>query len=225
MKWRLLAVALAAVAAAGAEDEPPLLEGAAREAFLDEVERGMAGVRTVAAAFEQEKTLALLEEPFRTSGVLLFQRPDRLRWEIQVPFRSLLIVAGDEAAKYEFIDGERRRLALGRGAGAVAAVMERIRGWFQGRFDRDGEQYELRARRAPEPTIVLVPKDPALRENLRAIEVRLTARLDAIERVVLEERGGDRTVMTFRLLAQDVPLDPALFSLADPAELDVEALR
>ena len=72
-----------------APQEPVYLAAEARNAMLAEVEEGMAKVRGVAATFEQDKQLSLFDENVHTEGLILFQNPDLLRWEINKPFSIL----------------------------------------------------------------------------------------------------------------------------------------
>lgn len=208
------------------------LEGPERERFLNELEQRMSARKTVAAEFEQEKVLALFDDPLQSRGVILFEAPapgsphgGKLRWEIQAPFQSILIVADDDVAKFEFgADGQRRALELGRAKDPLLVVMSQIRAWFLGRFDRRESSYRLRVAREPEPLIVLEPADAGLKRNLKAIEVSLSSALDAVSRVVVVERSGDRTTMSFREKRRDGPLAAGYFDLKAPLALDLAAL-
>jgi len=226
MKLSLALLALLAlVPGAPHQDEAPrFLEGSERERFLDELEARMAARTTVVAEFEQEKVLALFEDPLVTHGAILFAAPDRLRWETRSPFRSILVVAGDDVAKFEFVREEQRKLELGRSKDPLLAVMGQIRGWFLGRFDRRQKTYRMRVAREPRPLIVLEPAEGGLRKSLGAVEVYLTAELDAVQRVVVRETSGDHTTMTFSEKRRDVAIPAAYFDLAEPAALDLEAL-
>jgi outer membrane lipoprotein-sorting protein len=206
------------------EKAPRFLEGAERERFLDELEARMAARKTVAAEFEQEKMLSLFDDKLESRGAILFQAPDKLRWEIQAPFQSILVVAGEDVAKFEFVRGEKRALQLGRGKDPLLLVMSQIRGWFLGKFDRSEKTYRLRVAREPAPLIVLEPAEEGLRKNLSAIEVTLADTLDAVSRVVVREKGGDKTTMVFHEKKRDVLIPGPYFDLKDPRPLVLEAL-
>src|SRR5215831_11367452 len=59
--------------------------------FLEELERKMTSVRSVFLEFTQERQLKLFTEPLRTEGVMLIEKPDRVRWETTKPFGSILL--------------------------------------------------------------------------------------------------------------------------------------
>lgn len=204
-------------------DPTVFLEGKDRVAFLAKVESRMSKVKSFVATFEQETNLAIFKDPVRTTGFLLFESPDRVRWEIDEPFRSILVVSGTAVAKFEFVDGKRRPLKLGRGADALLAVMSRLRLWFQGRFDASDGEFDLDVADRPSPLVRLRPKSKDSRAGIAAIELRLTAELDAVATVTLRERSGDTTTMSYRTAARDVVFGEGVFSTVDPKGVDVKS--
>jgi len=222
---RLALLLALAAPLAGEPDERVILRGKEREAFLDRLEGRMQKVQSFVAEFDQEKELVFFKDVVKSSGVLLFQRPDQMRWEILRKYHSILIVSGREVAKFEFVGGKRRALRLGRSKDAILIAMERIRSWFKGEFDRKGKTYAADVSEKPTPLIVLRPRDKALRRNLEAIEFAPTKDLSAIRKVTIRERDGNRTVMTFHTRTLDVKIPAELFALDDPADVDLEKLR
>lgn len=212
--------------ATGAPQAP--LTGKGRDAFLKKVEQRMAKVRTVVARFAQQKHLALFGDVVKTSGCILYARPDQLRWEIRQPFRSILIVAGRDVAKFEFHKGKRRRLELGRSSDIILMVMNQIRGWFRGDFARSMQRYDVRVFAPTEKRtarIELRPKDKNLARNLQRIELRFAKTLTSIERVTIFERGSDQTVMDFTKLRDNPVIAKDYFDVRAPREFDPAAFE
>lgn len=205
--------------------QPEFLAGRDRAVFLAEVEARMAKAPRVVATFVQEKHLALFEDVVRSEGLVAYEAPDRLRWEIQTPFRSVLVVAGDQVGKFEAVDGGLQKLELGRAGDVVGAVMGQIRGWFRGNFEAPGGPYRVQAARQPRALVVLQPAEPAMAKGLERIELELTADLAAVATVTIRETGGDFTVMRCTSLLPPPPLPGDCFSVAAPGALDREALR
>jgi outer membrane lipoprotein-sorting protein len=215
----LLALALLPLASRSGDAPPAFLRGDERAEFLRRIEERMAAVRSLAVEFEQEKKLRLFKETVTSRGILLFAAPDRLRWETREPFRSILVVAGNEVAKFEYLGGERKALKLGRGADAILLVMDRIRAWFQGKFDREGTYYEVDVVREPRPRLVLRPRDEAIRKRIRSMELDLSPDLSRVDTVTLTEGEGDRTVLRFKEVGRNPEFPAGTFSVADPREL------
>jgi|GEM_PF-1575509 len=206
--------------------EPRWLAGEPLDAFFVEVEKAMGDLKSVAATFEQTKHLALFKEPLRSNGQILFGAPDKLRWEFRKPFRSVLVVSADRVAKFER-DGERwKKLDQGRQSEVVLVVMDEIRSWFRGDFDREGGRFEVRGSREPRPTIRLAPKEELLARSLNEVELALSEDLAHVVRVTIREVSGDRTVMDFTAVerGKEATLPEGLFSLATVEEVRVEEL-
>jgi outer membrane lipoprotein-sorting protein len=204
---------------------PKFLGGEERDAFLARIEKRMTAIQSVAAAFTQEKTLRVFKHTVRSSGVILFRRPDRLRWEICEPFRSILVASGDRAGKFEYAGGERRRLRLADGGQAVTLVMTQVRSWFRGKFEDRRGYYAVDVAAEPAPLIVLRPRAAALKKSIEKIEVELTGDLSAVKRLRIVERQGDSTRMRFREIRRDAAIPEDFFAVADPCELDLERIK
>ena len=228
-----LALASFALVALAADPAPPVpaapaprqaLAGEARAAFLRKIESRMAGIRSLAAEFKQEKRLRVFKQPVVSQGLLVFARPDGLRWEITGPFRSLLVVSGRKAGKFEYTEGRRRALKIEAAEKGILSVMDQIRGWFAGKFDTQGDVYDMEVFDAPAPSIVLRPRHEALRKSVQEIDVTLAPDLATVAVVTLIENQGDRTEMRFTELRRDAAFPQELFSVSDPAETSRDAL-
>lgn len=206
-----------------AQDKP--LIGEEREAFMSDVEKSMGEVQTVVAGFVQEKHLSLFGDVVETKGCIVYSRPDKLRWEIRDPFRSILIVAGDDVAKFEFQKGERRRLELGRSRDIILMVMDQIRSWFRGDFEKSDETYDVQVFATTPARIVLMPKDEAMSQSLEAIELHLSRDRSAMDQVIIREKGGDKTVMRFNRSQEELEVVEDYFDIIDPRDLDPRLLR
>jgi len=182
--------------------------------------KAMQTVRGFRADFTQEKKLRVFKQPVTSSGVLLFERPDRMRWETRKPFRSLLVVNGKNVAKFEWVDGKRRALKLGRGADALLVAMNRLRAWFTGKFDESA--FSIESKEEPELKLILRPKDKAIQARIDRLEFYPAKDLKSMRRVVIVETGGDVTTLRFTHHKANEPAPKNTFSTSDPAELDAK---
>lgn len=210
---------------APAQSRPPSpkpLAGKQREAFLKSVQKAMTGRTEVAATFVTEKHYALFDDVVRQRGFILYQRPDRLRWEIQHPFQSILVVTGTDVAKFEIKKGKRRKLTLGRAQDVLRIVMDQIRSWFRGEFEKGNRDYTVQLfaatkKPAANARIVLRPRSKTLRKTVQQFELELAPDLGSVSQVTIREAGGDRTVMRFSRMPAGQRLIPGHFSVQAPA--------
>jgi Outer membrane lipoprotein carrier protein LolA-like len=169
----------------------PVSSRAADTPALDAVMSLLAQRRHGEADFTEEKFLAMLKAPARSTGRLIYDAPDHLEEQTLTPrpqsvvldhgiltmrsgTRSRTLALADYPQFAPLIDSIRATLAGDR------AALEQA---FEVHFDGALEHWQLQ----------LEPHDPKLRATLQQIE--LTGARDAISQVEIRQRNGDRSLM------------------------------
>ena len=154
---------------------------------------GPSRLRSVQAAFVQEKHLKILVKPLVSTGTFAFQTPHSLRWEYRSPVRSLLLMHGGRIRKLIERDG---RLEPDNGAGveAMQVVFQDLGRWLDGRFE-DNPMFA--AARPDARTVVLTPKEEGLRAMISRIELHLGEQEGVMERVIIVEGEAGATELRF----------------------------
>ena len=102
----------------------------------------MASVRSVYWEFNQERRLKLFTEPLLSQGVMLIERPDKIRWETTAPYQSILLANRQSVAQFEFADGQWKKLKLGFPQ-LLRRVMEQMALMNQGKLDALTADYAI----------------------------------------------------------------------------------
>ncbi len=204
------ALVLAATAILGrgrAEARP----GSRAAALLERLARRGASTRTLELAFTQRKRLALFATEVVTHGTCLYQRPGRIRWQTNAPDAGVVLVRPDRVELRA--PGEKpRRLPLSSSpvlAGAVGDLFF----WLGVRgFEALEGRYRVEAGRssAGRDSLLLRPRGGALKKRLERIQLRITSVGD-VERIMLRERNGDRTIISLQPVARNRPLPSRAF--------------
>jgi len=181
---------------------------------LEQLQRGMAAVRSVYLEFTQERQLSLFADPLKSEGVMLIEKPDRIRWETTAPFQSILL--GDHKAVAQFEDGKKLKLGFPQ---MLQRVMEQMTLMHQGKLDALTADYTVNVVTGAAPAIVLVPKDANTRAILEAIEMQMTPEFQAVRAIVMKEPGGDFTRILMRNERRDVTFPPGTFDQNKPLPL------
>jgi outer membrane lipoprotein-sorting protein len=200
-----LAAGAAALAAAGAPGDAAAQDELSKA--LAEITKARASVKNLVAPFTQVRTIGLLATEVQSEGEMTLVRPDRLRWELK----------GKDAITY-WITPEGFAFATPQGSTSVGKG-------GAGRFDlvlKDmlimlgGDLEELRARydlsvpsREGGITLVARPKTDDVKRVVKTIEMTAGPELWSVRRVVLEEKNGDKSVITFGKVTRDAAVDPA----------------
>jgi hypothetical protein len=119
-----------------------MLPAAAEEAGLEQVMRGLAGIRERQSRFTEEKVVPELDLPLPNEGTLSWSAPDRLEKHTTWPIDEVLTVAAGQLT-YERRDrGVRRDFALAEQP-EMQALVEAIRGTLAGDLAALRRYYEV----------------------------------------------------------------------------------
>ncbi len=173
----------------------------------DSIHSAAQNIRSVQAAFTQEKHLQILAQPLLSHGLLIFSAPDRLRWEYQAPLPSVLLM--DEGRIQRFVKtGDTWTEDASAALPAMSFVMQEIGRWMNGRFD---ENPDFDARLEPDGRIVLTPRQAALATVIQKIVLQLAKTPGVIESVTVYEDDVNFTRLHFKDVTVNRPIDPAMF--------------
>jgi len=188
--FAVLFLAISSTAASAATITP--LEG------LELARKGFSGVTDFTADITQEKHVALLRKPMISNGQVRFKRPDQFYMELYAPYPSRLLLKDNVLTMVLPADGIRQKSVLPKEEGLLH--------WFM-HLDRpltrlpDGVDV-LAERRDGMLTLCIIPKE---KKGVR--EISLTLLDDGRpQRLVIEERNRDRTIISFRRVKKNVGL-------------------
>jgi outer membrane lipoprotein-sorting protein len=178
------ALLVLAVGASAADPAPGTLEG---------LMAGMARATGVLAEFEEVKTLALLEAPLESKGVLHFVPPDRMVRRTLEPARTWLVVDGRRVV---FRDESGAPPVDLSGDPSARQFVDHFSAVFRGDLAALREKYEVRFEAKPPAwRLSLEPKDAVLRRFVASLT--LSGEGESMRQMELVERDGDRTVTRF----------------------------
>ena len=171
---------------------------AVETSLLAELQKSLGGTTNVQSEFIQEKTLSLLQQTWIIKGRLAVEQPDRLSWQVLEPIRYNMVLDGTVLKQWDETTGKMQTMSLA-GNPVFKVVVNQLRAWFSGRFDLLTKDFDAQAdATSAMPRIIFTPKDGSF--AFKVIQrVVLTFREDRryIHDMLIEERTGDRTTMTF----------------------------
>jgi outer membrane lipoprotein carrier protein len=167
-------------------------EPATLAARLAEVQRVQAAIRTMRATFVQRRHVALFEGELESRGRFYFKRPDRVRWDVEMPISSTLILTDNG------LSGTQPDGSPVRAAGLPISAAE-ITGLLSGSVETAALHFAIGWPSDAHGgyTFVLRPRSPRLRRLLQSVVLDLAPREKSLRRIIITEAGGDRTEITF----------------------------
>ena len=136
---------------------------------------------TLQASFVQTRHSAMLAKDLVSEGRLVLANPDRIRWEVLKPYPSVYVSTGELA-----FAGRRFRVPTEKDFTATAL---------------EGEDLAVK----------LVPVRRDLKSAFREIIVHADLKTLQIRSALLVTPDGDWTLLEFKDVAVDRPVDPKLF--------------
>ncbi|GAM08857.1 outer-membrane lipoprotein carrier protein [Geobacter sp. OR-1] len=197
---RLLAVFIMVTLplAANAAPIPPLQA-------LENLRQGFAEMRDFTAEITQEKQLAVMKRKLVSSGSVRFRKPDLFFMELKPPYASRMVLRDRAIELYFPKEKNRQQIALpaeeglSRWLDLLAKPLTAVPEGVEAKADLTGETQ----------TLTLSPRKTG---QVRAIT--LTSGSDGrLRKLVIEERNGNRTAITFHRLKANVGLGEKDFRL------------
>lgn len=179
---------------------------------IDKLHRFLDTTKTLRADFAQIVVAKNGRKPQQSTGVMMFSRPGKFRWQIEKPYSQLLVGDGDKVWIY---DPELRQVtvrkvgaALGGTPAALLAGDNTLEKNFTLREGGESEGYEW---------VEAVPKTP----DSGFEKVRLGFAGNELKAMELFDNFGQTTSLLFAKLERNPTLAPTLFRFTPPAGADV----
>lgn len=181
---------------------------------LRRIEAAQRDTRTISARFVQTKHVSLLDQPLTSSGRFYFQKPDRVRLEIEEPVRTVVVVDGPRVQIPDLPESERQAVAMA----PMAAMFTQLGAIFSGSTAQLESGFEVSASSPSAGTIevVLVPKVESWRRLFGRIDIRFAGEQMMARELRLQDALGDRLEVKMDEVKRNEELPASLFAL--PAE-------
>ncbi len=174
---------------------------------LARIAKARASLKTLTVPFTQERTIGLLASTVKSEGELTMVRPDRLRWELKAPDAVTYWIT-PEGFSYATASGGA---SVGKAAAArFAAVLGDLTALCGGDLESLRKRYDLSVpSKSDGIVLVATPKADDVKKHIKSLELLTTADLTDLRRITIEEKNGDRSVITFGKAVRDAAVDPA----------------
>lgn len=194
---------------------------------LASTEKNLGQIKTLKTLLTQEKHLSLFAEPVISTGVFLFKTPGKIRLEFFEPFKSILMVSGNQLFKFEEFNGQWQKIPQGSEK-MMAVVLDHIGAWVNGRFNQ-GNLYEITGKYRPDNlckdqeafSLILEPRAAEFKNFIQAFELGINSSMDRLDYIIIRESGEDYTKITFHQDLVNTPVEDVYFDGSNTPPLPV----
>ena len=191
-------------------------------ALVARIQTEQESLRTLEASFTQRKESLMLVEPEVSEGVVSYQAPDRVRWELSAPTPTVVVIREGEMLTWYRDLGRAELLHVGRQTDQILQYMsvggdlETLKQYFtvSVRFPKGDAPYE----------IDLDPRYERVRKRLAGMHIKLHRELFVPVELQYTEADGDVTELHFRDIRVNQDLPEERFETTLPEEVEVREI-
>lgn len=176
---------------------------------LAEITKAREKIKTLVASFSQERTLGLLSSTVKSQGEMTLVRPDKLRWELKSPDAVVYWIT-PEGFAFSTPNGSAN--VSKTAAKKFGDVLADLLVFMGGDLSKLQKRYEFSVPakdKATGLTLRAVPKTEEVKKIVKQMEITVAADLWTVKKITLEEKGGDKSVITFSNVKKDEKVDDA----------------
>jgi outer membrane lipoprotein-sorting protein len=163
---------------------------------------------TVQADFEEEKVMAVLKAPQRSSGVFYYRKSDQLRWEQQKPTQYIILINGDKLRVQE--KGKEKN--VGQAGRMASQIRDLMLGLVNGDFQNSKDFSQTISENSSAYQISLVPVNKRLKGMYSQIDLVFAKSTMRLKDLTFLHKDGDRSMMRFSNEKVNQPIAERLFS-------------
>lgn len=166
-----------------------------QEEVMQTLTNAAASMQCMQCRFTQQKTMAMLSEPTMSEGFMIYNSPNKMRWEYISPYSFALVVNGEKITKItdgneEVLDAKSGRLYQG----IVSIIMSSATGkklfdksMFDVEITDDGEFWKAE----------MQPKKNNMKRMFSMLTFYFGKESNIINKVEITEASGDVTLIQF----------------------------
>jgi len=220
MRYRLFLVTLPVVfmltvSITASVPEEQLLSSAEQSRILNEFSARLKTIKSFQAEFVQDRHLRAFLDVLQTKGIIQFEAPDKLRWEVRHPYTSISILNGRKAAKFDIENGKITKMTGMEDY--LYEVLQQIAVIIRGNFEEIGKSFQIKIGKEDHKYILhLHPNDRNLSKSISGVQILSDDQLERVQQVKIFEPQGDRIEITFSQPSEGLTFGPRVFDLRQP---------
>ena len=177
------------------------------------LDKYLASLQTLEAAFNQFVESSDLSETRHASGIFMLKRPGLFRWEYRSPEEQLIVADGNKVWLY---DPELKQVSFRSQDKALRGTPAELLSGSR-KVDEDFQVSELGSREGLE-WVELLPRQGTVSDFERVL---LGFGEGELQRMEMHDNLGQVTRFQFHHIQRNVVLDPALFTFKPPQFVDI----
>ena len=176
--------------------------------MLTDLKSTLAGMESIKGDIKQEKAFAFLTEKLISTGIFIYQKESKLRWEFTEPIEYIILINENSMRLKE--EGEEKKY---KGMNQILRqVKEIILGCIDGSIMSNSNYKTEFSADEERIRIQLQPKAKNLKEFIQQIDVQFERSGSTLKKVTLTDPSGDMTDIFFYNVEINQTIDESVFA-------------
>lgn len=172
--------------------------------------KSYSSVNTLSSSFVQTKTMSLLDEQILSKGKFYYSKQDKIRIEYLNPYKYLMVI---NDGKMLVKDEQKTNKINAKGSKVLQSVNQVMVDCMSGTVFQNKDFKVTAYMNKSSYLLYLVPVTSDMKKMFERIEVYLQNMNMEVDRLIMIEKGGDRTDMKFSNTKHNVTLNEGLFKV------------
>ncbi|MCC6544380.1 MAG: outer membrane lipoprotein carrier protein LolA [Nitrospirae bacterium] len=185
------------------------------EVILTQMTDNIQSVKNLKAEFIQERHMLMFLDVLSSKGVLYFEMPDKLRWELTEPYASILIFNNGNVAKFNLDKGKFVRMNLGM-EDIFRESLRQIISIIRGDFKKVQKDYKISMALGKDYLLVMRPVSAGMAKVIKSLDLSIDRKTNFVTKIIIREPRGDSIEIRFSDQEENSSLDQRLFDLKNP---------
>jgi outer membrane lipoprotein-sorting protein len=180
----------------------------ASDPMLTGLKSTLAGMKSIKGDISQEKSFAFLTDKLVSTGIFIYQKENKLRWEFKEPIDYIILI-NESTMRLREEGVEKKYKGINQ---ILRQVKEIILGCIDGSIMGNPNYRTLFSTNGTNIRIQLQPKEKNLKEFIKQIDVEFARSGSILKKVTLTDPSGDMTDIQFSNIQSNQKIDAALFA-------------
>ena len=179
--------------------------------LVEKIDKAASAMKSMQCDFTQTKSMKLLKREMKSTGVMYFKQPDKLRWQYTSPYDYTFIMNGDKGR----IKSTKSTQDINvQGNKIFRQITNIILNTVTGGGLKSASDFTVEVYQSDKGYFAkLYPKKKEVKQIYNVIEIYFNASLTMVSSVRMIEKTGDETLVNLNNLKANASINEKMFSV------------
>lgn len=182
-----------------------------QEQVIQKITSTITSIQTMQCDFMQTKKMKMLKKEIKSSGVMYFKSPNKLRWQYKTPYSYIFVMNGNKillksSKVSQNIDTQGNKM--------FKRISNIILGCIMGESLRSSTDFSVEICKENSIYVAkLLPKKKELKSLYNNIKICFNSYTNMVESVEMSEKTGDITIVNLNNIKKKSPISENIFTV------------